>query len=167
MRELQIYPADVLKKEAEPVEDPGEWDELVADMRRIVSEEEGVGLAAPQVGESVRIFLMRDEPDKLQWSAYFNPEIIKVRETEKIPESCLSFPGVKIEAERGRVVTFKALTAAGEEVEMTVENLLAQCVQHEVDHLDGITLVDHASLSEKMEMQKQLEEAKGGGKSET
>ncbi len=156
MRKLRIYPDDVLKKEAEPVENPERWSELVEDMRQIVSEKEGVGLAAPQVGESVRLFLMRDGPDELQWSAYFNPEIIKIREKERIPESCLSFPGVQIEAKRGRVVTFRALTAAGKEVEKTVENLLAQCVQHEVDHLDGITLVDHASLAEKMEMQKQL-----------
>ncbi|MGM0381828.1 MAG: peptide deformylase [bacterium] len=168
MRELIIYPDDLLKQKCEPVDGPAKYEELVEEMREIMIKNDGVGLAGPQVGELVRVFLMDEgwQPGKpapeqeRKIRAYFNPEIIEIEEREEITEACLSFPGISIEVERGHKVKFRALDLEGKEVEKTVENLQAQCVQHESEHLEGITLADHASLSEKIEMQEKLEEYK-------
>lgn len=165
MRELCIYPDEVLKKKCQPVESPEKWQKLITEMKKIMVDHEGVGLAAPQVGEPIRLFLMDeahqpeapDQPVERKIKAYFNPEIVEIKDKGEISEACLSFPGITVEIERGRVVCFRALNSEGEEVQKTVKGLQAQCVQHESEHLDGVTLADHASLSEKLEMQEKLE----------
>ncbi len=164
MRKLKIYPDEVLKKKCRPVKKPGKWHDLISEMKKVMVENQGVGLAAPQVGETISLFLMDEAREggeskpasKQDISAYFNPEILNIREKREISEACLSFPDISIEIERGRVLAFRALNRAGEEVEKTVTGLQAQCVKHESEHLRGVTLADHASLQEKMEMQKKL-----------
>lgn len=155
-RELRYYPDPVLKDGCNPVEDPGAWAELIEEMEEILYEKNGVGLAAPQVGEPVQIFLLcLDQEDRVH-EVYINPEIHDVNQPETIPEGCLSFPGVTVEIERGREVTFSALTPGGKEIQRTLTGLQAQCVQHEFDHLQGKSLVDHCDLAQKMEIDEQL-----------
>lgn len=155
-RELLYYPDQSLKTPAQPVENPGAWDELVEDMKRLIRIHEGIGLAAPQVGESVRIFLLRLDPEEQLYEVYFNPEIKNIRHRETVSEGCLSFPEITVEIERGLEVDFSALTPGGRAIERTVDGLQAQCVQHEVDHLEGRTLVDRCDLTQKMEVDAQM-----------
>ncbi|MFP4687577.1 MAG: peptide deformylase [bacterium] len=157
-RELLYYPEEALKKKSRPVESTSEWKGLIKEMEKIMISEEGVGLAAPQVGVNIRLFLMRmDEAGEI-YEAYFNPEIIETAGEVTVSESCLSFPGVSIELTRARRLKFRARTPSGEVIEKTVNDLLAQCVQHETEHLNGITLFDNASLMEKMEIDRKLKD---------
>ncbi len=159
MKQLRVFPAPELREKSTPVANPNSWTELVEHMKKTVEKAEGVGLAAPQVGVNKRIFLMQ-KPEGNGWDLFFNPEIIERSELNQVEESCLSFPGISITVERGRVVRFRALDENAEPVERVVEDLLAQCVQHEIDHLDGITLYDYAVLTEKLEMQQSLQNSK-------
>jgi peptide deformylase len=157
-KELVYYPDPVLKEACDPVEDPDRWSDLIERMETLLYEHRGIGLAAPQIGESVQIFLLRLDPEEKVHETYINPEIHETRNPETIPEGCLSFPDVTVEIERGTTVNFSATTPGGKEVERTLEGLQAQCVQHEVDHLRGRTLVDHCDLSQKMEIDRALKQ---------
>lgn len=161
-RELVLYPSDGLEQKCEPVSDPTEWDDLRERMAEVLYDRNGIGLAAPQVGESIQLFLLRLDPDQRLHEAYFNPEILEVRDRETLTEGCLSFPNIEVGLERGTEVTFEALTPTNERVERTVTGLQAQCVQHEVDHLRGKTLLDRCSLTQKMEIQDRLEMLEDG-----
>ncbi len=157
---LCYYPDPILKKKCGKVEPGADYKDLIKEMEKVLIEEEGVGLAAPQVGVDIQLFLMRmDESGKL-YEVYFNPEIIEAANYEMVSESCLSFPGVSIEVERARRVKFRARVPSGKIVEKNVTDLLAQCAQHEIEHLSGITLFDNASLSEKMDINEKLKSFK-------
>lgn len=153
---MHYYPDPVLKEQCDPVEDPRHWSGLIDDMEEILYEEKGVGLAASQVGESVQIFLLCLDLEERVHETYINPEIHEVRHTDTVSEGCLSFPGVTVDIERGREVHFSALTPGGKQIERTLDGLQAQCVQHEFDHLQGKSLVDHCNLTQKMEIDEAL-----------
>lgn len=162
-RELILYPSSNLEITCEKVTDPSEWDDLRELMAQLLYEKNGIGLAAPQLGESIQLFLLRLHPDRRLHEAYFNPEIKSIIESEPVIEGCLSFPNIEVEIERPTHLTFSALTPGGEKVERTVKGLQAQCVQHEIDHLRGKTLLDHCDLAQKIQIQeklKMLEEGK-------
>lgn len=165
-RELVYYPDPILKDGCDPVEKPGEWSELIDDMEEVLYENNGVGLAAPQVGEAVQIFLLRLDIEEQVHETYINPEIQSIGNRETVSEGCLSFPDITVEIERGLSVNFTALTPGGKEIERSLEGLQAQCVQHEVDHLHGNSLIDHCDLTQKMEIDEALKESgstvKGG-----
>ncbi len=133
-------------------------------MVEVLYREEGVGLAAPQVGVSRRIFLLRLDLEKRLHEVYVNPSVELVEEKETVEEGCLSFPDVTVELTRGTRVSFTATTPGGKRVERTLEGLQAHCVQHEVDHLEGRTLIDRCDLQGKLAVQKALEENRGGGR---
>jgi peptide deformylase len=157
---LCYYPDPVLKKKCREVETGSDYKDLIKEMEKVLIEEEGVGLAAPQVGVDIQLFLMRMDESGELYEVFFNPEIIETADYEMVSESCLSFPGVSIEVKRARRVKFRARVPSGEVVEKSVTDLLAQCAQHEIEHLGGITLFDNASLSEKMDINKKLKEFK-------
>lgn len=161
-RELVLYPNEELNEECDPVEDPSDWDDLRDRMVDLLYEKNGIGLAAPQVGESIQLFLLRLDVEKRLHEAYFNPEITSVQREETLKEGCLSFPNIEVEIERGTEVTFEALTPTGERVERSVSGIQAQCAQHEVDHLHGRTLLDHCDLSQKMAVQDRLRMIENG-----
>lgn len=158
---LRYYPDPILSDPCEPVEDPGAHGDLIETMVEVLYEHEGVGLAAPQVGVSKRIFLLRLDLEKRLHEVYVNPTIEAVEDEETVQEGCLSFPDVSVEITRGSRVSFTATTPGGQRVERTLKGLGAHCVQHEVDHLDGTTLIDHCDLQEKVAVQKALEEQEG------
>jgi len=157
-RELLYYPDDHLKQECEAIEDPGEWKDLIEEMAPILYEHNGVGLAAPQVGVPIQLFLLRLDFEENIHEAYLNPEILDVSNRDVVDEACLSYPGVSVEIERGQQVYFRALTPSGKEIERSFDGLLAQCVQHETDHLHGRSLIDHCDLGEKMEINRVIQE---------
>ena len=107
----------------------------------------GVGLAAPQIGENVRVFVIdastKDEP--LDPMVFINPKIIKKSGAVKSTEGCLSFPEAYSDVVRYKDIMVKATNEHGKSFVMEVKNgtLLARCIQHENDHLDGILFIDH------------------------
>lgn len=132
----------VLRKKTQKVERvTKELRSLIRDMRATVKDAEGLGLAAPQVGLSLRICLARIGD---HMTALINPEITwKSDGTWTHEEGCLSLPGVTVEVERARTITVKYLDERGRAQERRLEEWEARIVQHEVDHLEGILIVDH------------------------
>ena len=140
-REITEYPASVLATRGDAVtEFGGELESLCADMFDTMYEAEGVGLAAQQVGLSLRLFVMDCEGIKLVAA---NPEIIKKEGEQSSPEGCLSVgkvPAVVVRAERA---TLRAQDTKGEWFEREAEGYAARCFQHETDHCDGKLFIDH------------------------
>lgn len=149
MPEMQIvnYPDPVLLTVAKPVGDE-DFDNglgsLVADMFETMHKAGGVGLAAPQVGISKRIFVMdvKTEGRERQRHALINPEIIRVEGEQTGDEGCLSFPGLYQVVRREMRVIARALNLKGEEFELDVDDLAGRCILHETDHCDGIVFLD-------------------------
>jgi len=144
------YPEKVLLEIGKPVGDDefgAELETLVADMFETMYSAGGVGLAAPQVGISKRLFVMdcsggEEANEKL---ALINPEILTVEGEQYGEEGCLSFPGIftKVKREMRTVVRFQNIR--GEEQELDFTDLQARCVLHETDHCDGIVFLDRMS----------------------
>ncbi|HRZ95767.1 MAG TPA: peptide deformylase [Candidatus Moranbacteria bacterium] len=139
---ILTYPNVILKKKAEKIKDPKdpEIKELVFDMLETLEKNNGLGLAAPQVGKSVRLCVI-----KLDGKTYVlvNPKIkSKSWKKEIIEEGCLSFPGQFMPIKRSKKVKVEAQDKNGEKIKIEAEGLLARAFQHEIDHLDGILFVE-------------------------
>ncbi len=118
---------------------------LIADLAETMYEAPGIGLAATQVDVPKRVLVLDVSEDKSQLMAFVNPEII-ARDGERIgEEGCLSVPGIYEKIKRSERVTVRALDAAGNPFELTADGLLAVCLQHEIDHLDGKVFVEYLS----------------------
>ena len=125
---------------------------LISDMFDTMYAEDGVGLAAPQVGIGQRVIVVDPRDDTVQPFALINPEITELSvDVERAEEGCLSLPGLKEIVERPGRVTVTGLGSDGEPVTISAEGLLARILQHEVDHVDGILFIDRVSpLKRKM-----------------
>ena len=149
--EIVTLPQAILRQKAHKVTDfgPGLQD-LVNDMVETMRQAPGVGLAAPQVGESLRLIVVEygDEDDEeLPPKLYVvaNPEITRTSEENLVGvEGCLSIPGVQGEVERFMGVTVKGLNRHGRPTTVKAHGWLARIFQHEIDHLDGVLFVDRA-----------------------
>ncbi|AIT09684.1 hypothetical protein LO80_06710 [Candidatus Francisella endociliophora] len=154
--EILKYPHPVLKEVAKEVAKEDINDDFratIAEMKEMMIEANGVGLAAVQVGIKKRFFIMYDNLDDTspEIITIINPEIIEQNGEIIDEEGCLSFPGVSAKVNRATTVKIKALNEFGEEIEIEKEDFLARCIQHEIDHLNGITFFDHlGSLKRKM-----------------
>jgi peptide deformylase len=145
VRTILHYPDPRLRQKARVVEAvTPEIKQLVDDMAETMYAAPGVGLAATQIGEAVRVFVIDtagdDEPSNLR--VFINPEIVAKNGELVWEEGCLSFPGVMEEIERAAHVKVKALDAQGQPFELEAEGLLAVAIQHENDHLDGTLMID-------------------------
>ncbi|MFO8154423.1 MAG: peptide deformylase [Thiohalospira sp.] len=130
---------------------------LVADMFETMYEAPGIGLAATQVNVHQRVVVIDVSEDKSDPRVYINPEILAREGVETMEEGCLSVPGVFEKVERADHVTVRALDQHGEEREEEADGLLAVCIQHEIDHLDGKVFVDHLSEIKRTRIRKKLE----------
>ena len=131
-----------------PTHDPKEVEQKLSEAMEKFG---GIGLSANQVGLDVRMFVMRTQ-DGIQ--AFFNPELTRIsQETDLLKEGCLSFPDIYLMIERSKVVEMKYFDADGEEHITSLEGLGARCVQHEIDHLNGIIFLQRAS---KMKLERAL-----------
>lgn len=120
--------------------------QLIKDMAETMYEAPGIGLAATQVNVHERVIVMDVSEDRNELLALINPEILE-RDGEQIgEEGCLSVPGVFDKVKRAEHVKVRALNQQGEPFEMEAEGLLAVCVQHEIDHLEGKVFVEYLSL---------------------
>jgi peptide deformylase len=142
--DIRVLGDPVLRKETEIVEDVNDdIRKLINDMFETMYAAEGIGLAAPQVGRTERITVMDVEGAKF---ALVNPEIVNRQGTARGEEGCLSIPDVFGEVERSYTVTVRALNERGEEIEIVGNELLARCLQHEIDHLHGKLFLDYLSV---------------------
>ncbi len=130
---------------------------LIRDMLETMYAAPGIGLAATQVGVAERVIVVdvSDEGDEPR--GYINPEILSADGKEVMQEGCLSVPGVFEEVERAERIRFRALDPEGKPVEFDADGLLAVCLQHEIDHLDGRLFVDYLSELKRKRIRKRLE----------
>jgi len=158
LREVIKLPHPVLRKKAHEVRDFGDaFQELVEDMIVTMREEDGAGLAAPQVNQGLRLIVIEYPEDDSQEDAksrlfiMANPEIVKQsEETELGVEGCLSVPDIVGEVERAAQVEVRGLNRYGKKMKVRTKGWLARVFQHEIDHLDGILFVDRATKLFKM-----------------
>jgi len=132
--------------------------DLVKDMLDTLQDEGGVGLAAPQIGITRRVIIVRFE-DKVE--TYVNPSI-EVIDKKMVPgdEGCLSIYSIQgFQVKRSPRIKVMALNIKGEQVEFIAEDMLARIIQHEVDHLNGVLFIDHLDAGSRMELLKKVEEA--------
>jgi peptide deformylase len=133
----------ILRKTSRPVAKvTKEIKELVANMEETLRAAPGVGLAAPQVGELLRV-IIADVGDGL--NVLINPKVVKKSGTQTFVEGCLSLPGIEAPIERASAVTVKAMDLKGKQVEVEAIGLLATVFQHEIDHLDGKLFVERVT----------------------
>ena len=144
--EILTYPNPILRKAAKPIESIDEKiKKLASDMIETMYDAPGIGLAAPQVGESLRLITVDITQNREGRIVLVNPEIISYEGECNEEEGCLSFPNFKETIQRKQKVTIKGLDIQGKEIHIPAEGLLAIAFQHEIDHLDGILLIDRIS----------------------
>lgn len=150
--EICTWPDAVLAQKAEPVgEITPELEELIENMIETMYEGDGVGLAAPQVGESIRLICVDQTGPKIKGDlrVYINPEIVECDGEVDSDEGCLSCPEFSLKVPRKERVKVKALDRKGKEVCVETDGFLAIILQHEIDHLDGVTIADRAGRLKK------------------
>ncbi len=147
--DIIVAPDPRLKISAKPVENvDDDVRKLMDDMQETMHSANGIGLAAPQVGDSRRIIVVdvsppEDDPDPIRMA---NPELLWVSDKSGLhEEGCLSLPEHFADVERPEAIKVRYLDHEGEIRELETEGTLATCIQHEMDHLDGILFVDHIS----------------------
>lgn len=150
--EIKYIPDEVLRRKAHKVNNfDTSLQELVDNMIETMRDAPGVGLAAPQIGESIRLVVIEygdddDETVPKRLYVLVNPEIVQhSEETDTGIEACLSVPGLAGEVERWRRVTVKGLNRRGQPVKYKASDWLARIFQHELDHLDGVIFTDRAT----------------------
>lgn len=145
----------VLRKVAHPVRDLGpETQKLIQDMYETMYDAQGIGLAAPQVGVALRLAVVNVTPEKKKNQfVMINPKIVKREGKIDSDEGCLSLPMVGgAIIKRAEKVTVEALDEKGFPIRITGDGLLARCLQHEIDHLDGKLIYNRAPLKRKLQM---------------
>ncbi|MEX2606037.1 MAG: peptide deformylase [Kiritimatiellia bacterium] len=180
---LKFYGDPILRETAKPVETfDADLKKLAADMVKAMREEAGIGLAGPQIGRSLRVFVMEipsdmDEdaegnplnPGVIYPLAVVNPELEPLSDEEdEREEGCLSIPDIRGKVWRPAAVRMKYQTVTGEQKELELHGLAARCAQHETDHLNGILFVDLLGSVKKMAIKGKLKKLKaqndGGSK---
>jgi len=134
-----------------------EMRQLIDDMLETMYEAPGIGLAAPQVNVHKRLIVIDISEDRSSPICLVNPQIISAEGHEQMEEGCLSVPGIYELVERAERVRVKALDRDGVEQDFEADGLLAVCIQHEIDHLDGKLFVDYLSPLKKKRIRKKLE----------
>jgi peptide deformylase len=138
MRKLVLYPNKVLKTPTNLVTDISAEQDLIEDMKYISNQENVLGIAANQLGENKSIIICQKE-------IMINPEILDRNKNFFMVEGCLSFPGLGVRVRRAQHILVKYLTEDGSEITKVFEDLDAVVVQHEIDHLLGLTFLDKIS----------------------
>ncbi|MGE4651426.1 MAG: peptide deformylase [Myxococcota bacterium] len=150
LREVLQFPDERLRRVAKPLEHVDDSiRELARDMCDVMYDEPGIGLAAPQVGEAIRMVVVdtewTEEDAERNPLVLVNPEIIEAEGKLVWTEGCLSVPDFQAEVERAESVVLRAANLDGETLEIRSEGLQAVCFQHEIDHLDGKLFIDRIS----------------------
>lgn len=156
---LTRYPADVLAERAEPIDEINDNIRALASrMIDIMVEAKGIGLAGPQAGVNLRIFVVSVDGTKENAKVYINPEIITSGGQEAIEEGCLSLPGLFARIRRHANCTVTATDLDGNEFTEDGEGLLARAFQHEYDHIEGMLIKDRFSKVQMIGARRKLKE---------
>ena len=151
------YPAPVLTRRAEPVEVfDDNLRQCVERMREIMVEKKGIGLAAPQVGLLLRFFLVGLDGEAENARVFINPQLTLGNSIETMEEGCLSVPGVFTKIRRPKTCEVTAQDLRGQTFTESADGLFARCLQHEYDHLEGITLVNRMGPTARIVHRRQL-----------
>ncbi len=152
------FPDPRLRTKAAPIEVVDDELRLLADnMLETMYDAPGIGLAATQVNVHKRMLVADVSQDKSEPHVLINPVIVEKDGSTVTEEGCLSVPGYYEEVQRAEHIRVKFLNRGGDEVEMEAEGLLAVCIQHEIDHLDGKLFVDYLSNLKRQRIRKKLE----------
>lgn len=154
--DLVLYPDPRLREETTRVEEvTPEIQSLLEDMAETMYDAPGIGLAAPQIGSNLRLCVVdvgspeeegdEDAEPKPNLYKLVNPEIIKKEGEIDSEEGCLSIPTIREKVKRAERVVVKAQNELGEEIEIEADGLFGICLQHEIDHLDGVLFIDYLS----------------------
>ena len=160
------YPDPVLRTKAHPVENiDGKLQELIDSMTETMYKAPGIGLAAPQVGESIKLVVYDVTPSEEgnNINVIINPEIISREGSVVYEEACLSVYDYSADVTRSEKICVKALDREGNPVEIEAEGLHAVCLQHEIDHLNGILFIDHISTIKRSLYKKRLKKMRKKG----
>lgn len=170
---IVTYDDDILREKTRPVETlTDEIRQLINDMFETMYNSDGVGLAAPQVGELHRVFVvdtdaMAEEEDEPAYGpiAMINPEItFRADETTEMEEGCLSIPGVNASVKRSKSIVVEYRDKDFNKQQLEVDGWLARVIQHEYDHLEGILFLDHLSFFKRKLLSSKLQEIAEGKK---
>lgn len=155
---VHLWPEEILKKKCKEVKAVDSCiREILEEMRSLMIESKGVGIAANQVGLDISLIVVeaKDVIFKL-----VNPVIVKTQGNISVIEGCLSFPGLELKIKRADKIWIKALNEKGENIVLESEGVLAVIFQHEIDHINGITFIDRISFLEKLKIHPQLKKIK-------
>lgn len=148
-RKVRRFPDAVLSKRAKKVPSiDSSIQRLIDDMVKTMQQSNGVGLAAPQIGVSLRVMVLQ-MPEEEPW-AIINPEIVKRSGEREVIEGCLSIPGYQGEIKRSTSVTVKGLDRQGKAIRIKATGLRAQALEHEIDHLNGVLYLEHIASKDKL-----------------
>lgn len=154
--------ADILRQKAAAVPAPGpELERLVADMFETMYDARGIGLAAPQIGRSERLIVVDVKEEGSTPMALLNPVVVEFGDDkDRVEEGCLSIPNVAASVERPTSCVVEATDTRGNPVRIEAEGMLSRCLQHEIDHLDGVLFIDRISpIKRKMLLAKYRKQA--------
>lgn len=155
--DILVYPDSRLRRKADPVTRfDEELESFAADMAQTMYNAPGVGLAAVQVNDPRRIIVVDVSENRDQLTVFVNPEILESEGEQECEEGCLSIPGVYAPVIRAERIRVRARDTAGEHFEIEADGLLAVCIQHEIDHLDGKVFVDYLSRLKQDRIRKKL-----------
>lgn len=161
------FPDPRLRTVAKPVEQVNDSiRQLADDMLETMYAAPGIGLAATQVNVDKRVVVIDISEEKNQPLCLINPEILDLDGVEEMEEGCLSVPGVYERVQRADRVRIRALDREGQAYELEADGLLAVCIQHEIDHLDGKLFVDYLSQLKRTRIRKKLEKEQRQGEEE-
>ena len=148
---VRVWGDPVLRTKAEPVDTiSDELRELIEPFVETMKKEDGIGLAANQIGIAKRFIAVSDQGNVY---VLFNPEILKwSAKTEVAEEGCLSLPGLQVAVERSAKVVARGTQQDGTDIELVARGLFARVIQHEMDHLNGILIVDHVRDGDSIKM---------------
>ncbi|MDO4797611.1 MAG: peptide deformylase [Coriobacteriales bacterium] len=167
-QDIVLAPDKRLKTECAPIDEiTDEIRDLAARMLQDMYETDGCGLAAPQIGELVQLVVVDVDYTKNKRNPYvlINPRIVVADgEERETSEGCLSFPGITVTVSRPSHVVVEARNLDGDLMRYEAQdNLMAVCLQHEIDHLHGVTMVDHLRPMQRMKKMREYEEALAAG----
>lgn len=155
---IKLFGEPALRRKARPIKQINETHrDILSEMARLIYEAQGIGLAAPQVGIN-EAMLVADIGSGLY--KLINPKIVKKEGQQIQEEGCLSIPGVCVKVKRAKIVKILAQDEFGKSITLEAEGLLACVFQHEIEHLRGRLIIDHASFFEKLKIRKILAELK-------
>ncbi|MEM9602399.1 MAG: peptide deformylase [Pseudomonadota bacterium] len=163
--DILVVPDPRLRKTARPVSDVDDVvRQLTDDMLETMYDAPGIGLAATQVNVHKRVVVIDLSEDKSDAMVLINPEIVARDGEAQMQEGCLSIPGIFEDVSRSAQVTVSALDRTGARFERTADGLLAACIQHEIDHLDGKLFLDYLSPLKRNRIVKKMEKQQRGGR---